>query len=157
LARLVEDMLLLARLDEHSPDSGLSIHRAPTDLRTLADEERLRQVVTNLVGNATTHTPAGTPVRIGVATADGHAVLEVADQGEGLTAQQAARVFERFYRAGSSRTRSAGAGAGLGLSIVKSLVDAHDGQVQLTTAPGKGATFRILLPRLPDGFPSSGA
>lgn len=187
LTRLVEDMLLLARLDEGSASkgsagSGIPIHLAPTDLRTLAvdalhdlraldpfrpvqltgpgggipssaaalaDEARLRQVVTNLVGNAITHTPAGTAVRIGVGTADGHAVLEVADEGAGLTPEQAQRVFERFYRADSSRTRSAGAGAGLGLSIVQSLVTAHGGRVRLTTSPGQGATFRILLPSAP--------
>ncbi|MFJ8019429.1 ATP-binding protein [Streptomyces sp. NPDC096311] len=189
LTRLVEDMLLLARLDESVPGAGnngrLPIHLAPTDLRTLAvdalhdiraldpsrpveltgpgggtppssaaalaDEARLRQVVTNLVGNAVTHTPAGTPVRIGVGTVDGHAVLEVADEGAGLDTQQARRVFERFYRADSSRSRSAGGGAGLGLAIVQSLVTAHGGRVQLTTAPGQGATFRVLVPSVADG------
>jgi two-component system OmpR family sensor kinase len=183
LTRLVQDMLLLARLDECSPSAGYPLELAPTDLRTLAadalhevraldpsrtvtltgptggppasaaalaDEVRLRQVVTNLVGNAVAHTPAGAPIRIGVGTADGYAVLEVADQGAGLSPEQARRVFERFYRADSSRTRSAGAGAGLGLSIVESLVSAHGGRVELTTAPGKGATFRVLLPRAPD-------
>jgi two-component system OmpR family sensor kinase len=186
LARLVENMLLLARLDEHATSGRRPLDLAPTDLRTLAadalhdvhaldptrqvtltgpgggppstaptlaDEAQLRQVVTNLVGNATTHTPAGTPVRIGVGTADGFAVLEVADEGDGLTEEQARRAFERFYRPDSSRTRSAGGGAGLGLSIVQSLVDAHGGRVQLITAPGRGATFRVLLPLLPAGPP----
>ncbi|WTW91685.1 sensor histidine kinase [Streptomyces canus] len=79
--------------------------------------------------------PTGSPIRIGVA--DGHAGLEVADQGTGLTQEQADRVFERFYRADSSRTYTAGAGAGLGLSIVQSLVSAHRGRVELRTAPGE--------------------
>jgi two-component system OmpR family sensor kinase len=184
LTRLVNDMLLLARLDEHSLRAtgvapGLDL--APTDLRTLAadalhdvraldptravsltgpagdgppasapalaDEARLRQVVTNLVGNAVTHTPAGTPIRVGVGTVGDHAVLEVADQGPGLTPEQGGRIFERFYRADISRTRATG-GAGLGLAIARSLVTAHTGQIKVDSAPGQGATFRVLLPRL---------
>ncbi|MFC5218484.1 sensor histidine kinase [Streptomyces coerulescens] len=195
LTRLVEDMLQLARLDEHAlkatgqpttrrvQDSPRGLDLAPADLRTLAadalhdvraldpgrtvtltgpaddgppasapafaDEARLRQVVTNLVGNAVTHTPPSTPIRIGVGTAGDHSVLEVADQGPGLTPDQSSRIFERFYRADASRNRATG-GAGLGLSIVHSLVTAHGGQVEVDSAPGQGATFRILLPRFTD-------
>ncbi|WP_155057731.1 sensor histidine kinase [Streptomyces blattellae] len=196
LTRLVEDMLLLARLDEHSLKATgdltvPGIDLAPSDLRTLAadalhdvraldparpvtltgpagegppasapalaDEARLRQVVTNLVGNAVTHTPPGTPIRIGVGTIGDHAVLEVADQGPGLTPDQSSRIFERFYRADTSRARTTG-GAGLGLAIVRSLVSAHAGRVEVDSAPGRGATFRILLARLhepqtPAGIP----
>ncbi|MFI7426427.1 ATP-binding protein [Micromonospora sp. NPDC049836] len=188
LARLVEDLLLLARLDESlgrttgdAGAGGLPLRPAPMDLRTLAvdarhdltaldpgrpitltgpaggpvgsapalgDEARLRQVVLNLVGNVVAHTPAGSPVRIGVGTVGGEAVLELADQGPGLSAAQAARVFERFYRTDSSRSRAGGAGAGLGLAIVDSLVRAHGGRVELETAPGAGATFRVVLPVL---------
>ncbi|WP_328616903.1 HAMP domain-containing histidine kinase [Amycolatopsis sp. NBC_00355] len=111
-----------------------------------ADEARLRQVVTNLVGNAAAHTPPGTAVRIGVGTAGGRAVLEVADQGPGLTAAQAGRVFDRFYRADRARTRSGGADAGLGLAIARSLARAHGGDVELETAVGEGACFRLTLP-----------
>ncbi|MEW2395460.1 HAMP domain-containing sensor histidine kinase [Streptomyces sp. NPDC046862] len=195
LTRLVEDMLLLARLDEQAlkatgkpavrpaPASPPDLDLAPTDLRTLAadalhdvraldpartvtltgpaghgppasapslaDEARLRQVVTNLVGNAVTHTPAGTPVRIGVGIADGHAVLEVADEGPGLTPGQSNRIFERFYRADASRNRATG-GAGLGLSIVHSLVSAHAGHVEVDSVLGRGATFRVVLRLLTD-------
>ncbi|MFC7818568.1 sensor histidine kinase [Streptomyces sp. NPDC057367] len=117
----------------------------PATAQTLADEERLRQVVTNLVGNAVAHSPGGTPVRIGVGVEDGLAVLEVADQGPGLTPEERHRVFERFYRADASRSRATGAGAGLGLSIVHSLVAAHGGDVQVDTAPGRGCTFRVRL------------
>ena len=188
LTRLVEDMLLLARLDEHAlrtagadgPDEAFPLDLAPMDLRTLAadalhdvraldpsrpvrltgpgdgtassapalaDEARLRQVVTNLVGNAITHTPAATAIRIGVGIVGRHAILEIADHGPGLTPEEGRRIFERFYRADHSRTRATGAGAGLGLAIVHSLVTAHGGRVDLHTAPGAGATFRILLPR----------
>ena len=183
LARLVADMLLLARFDEHSlgttGDLGPALELAPTDLRTLAadalhdvraldatrpvaltgpdgvgapasapalaDEARLRQVVTNLVGNAVAHTPPGTAIRIGVGTVGEDAVLEVADEGPGLTPAQTAHIFERFYRADTSRTRATG-GAGLGLAIVDSLVGAHAGRVEVDSAPGRGATFRIRLP-----------
>ncbi|MFF3787543.1 sensor histidine kinase [Streptomyces sp. NPDC001933] len=186
LTRLVEEMFLLARLDEdiHLPDArtgrepAFVLELAPMDLRTLAadalhdvraldttrpvaltgpgggrpatapavaDEARLRQVVTNLIGNAVTHTPPGTPIRIGVGTAGTHAVLEVADQGPGLTAAERERVFGRFYRTDDSRTRTTG-GSGLGLSIARALVIAHGGRITLDTAPGRGCTFRITLP-----------
>ncbi|MGW1619779.1 sensor histidine kinase [Streptomyces sp. NPDC002172] len=195
LTRLVEDMLQLARLDEHAlkttgsptrshaPGIPPDLDLTPTDLRTLAadalhdvraldpartvtltgpagdgppapapalaDEARLRQVVTNLVGNAVTHTPPGTPLRIGVGRVGDHAVLEIADQGPGLTLEQSGRIFERFYRADTSRNRATG-GAGLGLSIVHSLITAHGGRIEVESAPGEGATFRILLSRLTD-------
>ncbi|MBB5079160.1 sensor histidine kinase [Nonomuraea endophytica] len=113
-----------------------------------ADEDRLRQVVANLVGNAAAHTPPGTPVRIGVGTAGGRAVLEVADTGPGMTAEQAGRVFDRFYRTDRSRNRSAGTSAGLGLAIARSLARAHGGDVELETALGEGARFRLTLPLL---------
>ncbi|MBF9070861.1 sensor histidine kinase [Streptacidiphilus fuscans] len=178
MSGLVEDLLMLARLDEQRP-----LQLAPMDLRTLAidalhdttaldptrevsltgpagvptpgaalvlgDEARLRQVVTNLVGNAVKHTPAGTAVRIGVGTIDGEGVLEVGDQGPGLTEEQAAKVFERFYRVDASRSRRDGGGAGLGLAIVSALTTAHGGRVELMTAPGAGATFRVSLPGAP--------
>ncbi|MEU3948270.1 HAMP domain-containing sensor histidine kinase [Streptomyces sp. NPDC029526] len=117
----------------------------PTTAPTYGDEARLRQVVTNLIGNAVTHTPAGTPLRIGVGIVGPHAVLEVADRGPGLTATERDHVFDRFYRADHSRTRATG-GSGLGLAIAQALVTAHDGRITLDTAPGQGCTFRILLP-----------
>jgi two-component system OmpR family sensor kinase len=113
------------------------------------DELRLRQVLGNIVGNALTHTPAGTPITVQVQAADGWAELDVIDRGPGLPAEQAERVFERFYRADPSRTRAHG-GTGLGLSIVAGLVSAHGGTVALDTAPGEGATFRIRLPLATD-------
>lgn len=78
-----------------------------------------------------------------------NAVLEVADQGPGMNQEDASRVFERFYRTDSSRARASG-GTGLGLSIVESLVRAHGGVVSVTTAPGKGCRFRVMLPRISD-------
>ncbi|WP_375792222.1 HAMP domain-containing sensor histidine kinase [Streptomyces rhizosphaericus] len=179
LVRLVEDLLLLARLDEYAAAADLPLHPTPMDLRTLAadalhdlraldprrpvtltgpgggppggapvlgDEARLRQVTSNLVGNAVAHTPPGTPVRIGVGTRDGLAVLELHDEGPGMSEEQAARAFDRFYRADDARGRTDSGGAGLGLAIVHSLVTAHHGRVEVRTAPAEGATFRILLP-----------
>ncbi|WP_219470324.1 sensor histidine kinase, partial [Nonomuraea rhizosphaerae] len=113
----------------------------------LGDEARLRQVVSNLVGNAVAHTPPGSPVRIGVGTAGDRAVLVIEDEGPGLGAEEAARVFDRFYRADRSRARTGGGGgAGLGLAIVRSIVAAHGGQVEVRSAPGEGAAFHVLLP-----------
>jgi two-component system OmpR family sensor kinase len=169
---LVEDLLLLARLDQQRP-----LEQAPVDLLPLArdavhdanvlapdrtidlqidgaaeptvtgDEARLRQVVHNLVSNALTHTPAGTPVTVRVST-DGQAeqvAVEVSDRGPGLDAGDTDRVFERFYRADSSRSRQAG-GNGLGLSIVAGLVAAHGGSVNATNRDGGGARFVMSLP-----------
>ncbi|WP_030158800.1 MULTISPECIES: HAMP domain-containing sensor histidine kinase [unclassified Glycomyces] len=120
----------------------------PGPAPALGDEARLRQVVANLAGNAVAHTPPGTAVRIGVGTVNGSAVMEVADEGPGMTAEQAGRVFDRFYRADRSRQRDSGGGAGLGLSIAKSIAAAHGGDVELETAVGEGACFRLVLPRL---------
>src|SRR3954462_10061952 len=173
---LVEDLLMLARLDEQRP-----IERSPVDVLTIAtdavhdaravasdhtielevlphsaapvvigDDARLRQVVGNLVNNALIHTPPGTSVavRVGTVDEDGRwVVLEVADTGPGLGVSDAHRVFERFYRADPSRTRASG-GTGLGLSIVAALVAAHDGTVSVDTAPGAGTTFRVRLPHI---------
>ncbi|WP_062433140.1 sensor histidine kinase [Herbidospora daliensis] len=180
LARLVEDLLLLARLDEGG--DALPLDLAPMDLRTLAadarldlralapgrpveltgpdggapgsapvvgDEARLRQVVTNLVGNVVEHTPDGTPVRIGVGTRDGEAVLVIEDHGPGLTPEEAALVFDRFSRADASRSRSGPGGAGLGLAIARSLAEAHGGRLDLRTAPGQGAAFTLVMPGAP--------
>ncbi|XRQ12506.1 sensor histidine kinase [Actinomadura welshii] len=177
LTALTEDLLLLARLDqapesalEPAPmDLRTLANDARHDLRTLdpsrsvdltgpdggppgaapvhGDEDHLRQVVANLVGNAAAHTPSGTPVRIGVGTVGDRAVLDVADDGPGMSAEQAGRVFDRFYRADRSRDRSAGAGAGLGLAIARSLARAHGGDIELETSLGAGARFRLTLPR----------
>ena len=177
---LVEDMLLLARLDQQRP-----IERRPVDMLTLAadavqdarmiapnrkieltvgngafivlgDEARLRQVISNLMSNALTHTPDGTPidVRILANGPDGRlpvpsVTLEVDDHGPGLNKEQADRVFERFYRADQARRRTTG-GAGLGLAIVKALVAAHGGTTGVETVPGEGARFWITLPLAAD-------
>jgi len=172
---LVEDLLLLARLDAQRP---LERHRvdllalasdAVHDARSIApkrsitmevfdgpgtpevmgDDARLRQVLGNLVANALQHTPETAGIALRVGTDDGDAIIEVCDEGPGMSQDDAHRVFERFYRADSSRARASG-GTGLGLSIVDSLVYAHGGTVSVTTAPGQGCRFSVRLPRIAD-------
>jgi two-component system OmpR family sensor kinase len=115
----------------------------------LGDEARLRQVLSNLMTNAMQYTPEAADITVRVGTEGDDAVLEVADEGPGMSQQDASRVFERFYRTDASRTRTSG-GTGLGLSIVDSLVHAHGGSVSVTTAPGQGCRFRVSLPRIAD-------
>ncbi|MDI9581238.1 MAG: ATP-binding protein, partial [Thermobispora sp.] len=119
-------------------------------LIVMGDEQRLRQVVGNLMNNAVTHTPQGTPITVRVGTAGGAVYFEVEDAGPGLTPEQAARVFERFYRADPSRARDNQGGSGLGLAIVESLVKAHGGTVSVRSEPGKGAAFRFTIPLASD-------
>ncbi|MDO8106656.1 ATP-binding protein [Isoptericola sp. b441] len=181
MGSLVEDLLHLARLDENRPmrhdevDLAVLAADAVADLRALdparpvrleplteggttagalatGDEERLRQVVANLIGNVAQHTPAGTPAEIAVGRADGSVVLEVRDHGPGISAEHAERVFERFYRVDAARGRESG-GAGLGMAIVAAIVEAHGGQVVLRGTTGGGTTVRVTLPTAPDASP----
>jgi two-component system OmpR family sensor kinase len=113
------------------------------------DGDRLRQVLTNLVGNVARHTPAGSPAEIALGRVpDGGAVVEVRDHGPGVSPDQAGKIFERFYRADSSRNRGSG-GSGLGLAIVAAIVGAHQGHVSVAETPGGGLTVRVLLPAEP--------
>jgi two-component system OmpR family sensor kinase len=165
---LVDDLLLLAHLDQNRP-----ITRGRVDLRAIThdlvgdarvvdpdrpltfeapepvvidgDEQRLKQVIANLLSNARTHTPPGTPVTVRVRRDGDDALIEVADRGPGMTSDHASRVFERFFRADPSRARASG-GSGLGLSIVSAIAEAHGGRVQIETEPGDGATFQVRLP-----------
>jgi two-component system, OmpR family, sensor kinase len=172
---LVDDLLLLARLDvqrplEHNRLDLLAlasdaVHDAqaidpqrtitmeildgPGTPEVVGDEPRIRQVLSNLVVNALQHTPSSADVIVRVGTDGDDAVVEVADKGPGMSQQDASRVFERFYRTDSSRARASG-GTGLGLSIADSLVHAHGGLVTVTTAPGEGCCFRVTLPRVSD-------
>jgi two-component system OmpR family sensor kinase len=178
---LVEDLLMLARLDAQRPIESepvdllglagdvvhsaqamtarqegadhpvaLDIQSGPGTLEVCGDAARLRQVLANLVGNALSHTPPGTPVTVRLTPGEDEVRLEVSDKGPGLSKEAASRVFERFYRTDASRTRVSG-GAGLGLSIVRALVTAHGGTVGVDSAPGEGTTFTVLLPRGPAG------
>ena len=171
---LVEDLLLLARLDDQRPitfhpvDVTVLAADAAQDARALdpsrevrllgldgelqpsiveGDEARLRQVLTNLVGNAINHTPSGTPLEIAVGSGQPDRVqVEVRDHGPGVDPAKARRVFERFYRADPSRMRGHGGGNGLGLAIVAAIVSSHRGKVGVAPTPGGGATFVVDLP-----------
>jgi two-component system OmpR family sensor kinase len=175
LGVLVEDLLLLARLDEQRPlrrvpvDVTSLVLEAAGDVRALdatravrvtapdggpvspivapGDPDRLRQVLTNLVGNAVRHTPPASPIElvVGLAGPAGRVAVEVRDHGPGVPDADKARVFDRFARLDASRTRDTG-GAGLGLSIVAAVMAGHGGTVQVLDTPGGGATFRIELP-----------
>jgi two-component system, OmpR family, sensor kinase len=173
---LVDDLLLLARLDAQRPieqhrvdllalatdavhdaqavapsrNITMEVLDGPGTPEVLGDEPRLRQVLGNLVANALQHTPETADITVRVGTDAEDAIVEVVDEGPGMSQQDALRVFERFYRTDSSRARISG-GSGLGLSIVDSLVQAHGGIVTVTTAPGQGCRFYVSLPRIADG------
>ncbi len=168
MSALVDDMLLIARLDQGRP-----LETKPVDLQAIArdavddaravapqreitlsasapvvvsgDDTRLRQVLGNLVRNALVHTPSKTPIEVAVTTEDSVARMSVADHGPGLPPDAAQRIFEPFYRADPSRSRDSG-GAGLGLSIVSAVVTAHGGRVDVKETSGGGATFEVELP-----------
>jgi two-component system OmpR family sensor kinase len=187
MGQLVEDLLLLARLDQEramditdvdllvlagdamhdakarEPDRPVTLVPANRSVHVLGDELRLRQVVANLVTNALTHTPPGTPVRLAVGSIAGGTdspvayagadprpegalgVLEVHDEGPGIRIDQAPHVFERFHRCEHNPADTRG-GSGLGLAISAAILEAHNGRIELHTAPGAGTTFRVLLP-----------
>jgi len=118
-------------------------HRAPI---VRVDPQRLAEALANLLDNALRHTPTGGEVRVVVRADAGCAVIEVLDTGEGFGHRDAERIFERFYRADSSRTRTS-AGSGIGLTIARAIVEAHGGTLTaISDGPGTGATFRIGLP-----------
>jgi two-component system OmpR family sensor kinase len=182
---LVDDLLLLARLDQQRPldfrtvdmlaigadalndarviSPGRTINltvTSPQAALVVGDEVGLRQVVGNLMSNAMTHTPDGTPIDITIRVgelANGRApepsgpavILEVKDHGPGLTREQQEHVFERFYRTDRARSRTAG-GTGLGLAIVAAMIDAHHGKVWVDSQPGAGASFGFALPLAPE-------
>jgi two-component system, OmpR family, sensor kinase len=168
MTSLVEDLLLLTQLDHGRPladdkvDLAALIRDAVIDIGLVdpersvtveivgpaivrGDEARLRQVVGNLVDNALTHTPRLTALHLAARPDNGGCVLEVCDEGPGLTAEQVEHVFDRFYRVDPGRSRQAG-GTGLGLSIVHSIVGAHRGKVSVIAALDRGCCFRVMLP-----------
>jgi two-component system OmpR family sensor kinase len=175
MGRLVEDLLLLARLDQQRAlerecvDLVALAQEAATDFAAIApnrpfttefdgeavvlgDRVRLRQVIDNLLTNARTHSPPETAVRLTVHREGNVAELIVADEGPGIPPAAQERVFERFWRGDPGRSRARG-GTGLGLAIVASIVAAHGGTVDLTSVPGQGATFTVRLPLAPQARP----
>jgi signal transduction histidine kinase len=173
LARLVEDLQLLslaeagrlpleradadvfeiaaqavAAVRPRAESAGVSLALAGGGaVRANVDAARIGQVLRNLLVNAIAHTPAGGDVRVTTEARRDAVWLEVRDSGSGLTPEQQAHAFDRFWRADASRARTGdGAGAGLGLAIVRQLVTLHGGDVSVASAPGAGAAFRVRLP-----------
>jgi heavy metal sensor kinase len=171
LTRLVDELLILARADAgesqlhwESADLAELARVVAGQLAVLAEEKEqllevevpallpltgdavvLRQALANLVVNAVRYSPPRTRIRIGAGRIEGAAYLEVRDEGPGIPEAHSQRVFERFYRIDKSRSREMG-GTGLGLAVVKWAAEAHGGRVELESVPGRGSTFRILLP-----------
>jgi signal transduction histidine kinase len=168
MGRLVDDLLALARTD-----AGCPLDRRHVDLASIAaeavratlivnpgrpmtvlasdpvivyaDEERLRQVIDNLIGNAIQHAPPQSQITVSVTSTTQTGEIVIADNGPGMTADQAARVFERFYRTDDARSRASG-GTGLGLAIAAALAAAHGGDITVDSKPGQGSAFRVRLP-----------
>jgi signal transduction histidine kinase len=122
----------------------LTVHVAPTVPLALADPSRVRQIVANLLTNAHLYTPEGGDIRVAVEPDRAWVQIAVEDSGVGMSKEELARVFDRFYRAGNRS--GSNPGTGLGLSIVRSLVDLHGGRIDVDSEPGRGSTFRVLLP-----------
>ncbi len=170
MSMLVDELLLLAQLD-----AGRPLASEPVDLTRLAidvtsdaraaapdhhwqlelpdepvmvrgDEQRLHQVLANLLSNAARHTPSGTAVVVAVAADQGHAIVSVTDNGPGIPASLQPAVFERFVRGDTSRSRAVGS-SGLGLAIVQAVTAAHGGQAEVTSRPGE-TRFTIALPMI---------
>ncbi|WP_324090401.1 HAMP domain-containing sensor histidine kinase [Glutamicibacter sp.] len=181
MAHLVEDLLMLARLDEQRPLEKQSVDllvlgqdavedtkvraplrkvslvgldtKYPAPASTVGDDARIRQVIANLITNALRYTPEDSAIEIAVGVRSLvagalDAVLEIRDHGPGIPEEDAHRIFERFYRADSSRQRETG-GSGLGLAIVVAIVQQHGGSVALSETAGGGATMAICLPYVP--------
>ena len=170
MSTLVEDLLLLARLDQSremerlpidlktlineavtsaqaaGPEHPITLSLPPDDVFILGDSMRVHQVISNLLANARTHTPNGTAIRINLTSSDDEVIVEVSDNGPGLSTADQERIFERFYRADPSRVRNGGEGTGLGLSIVDAVMRAHGGTVKVTSELGHGATFKLFFP-----------
>ncbi len=168
MSRLVDDLMLLARLDaapeaaSEPVDLGRLVGEAVdaarvvdhertydldagSDLTVAGDADQLRQVIDNLLTNARTHTPPGTTVDVRVTTHDGHVELVVDDDGPGFSDGDRRRAFDRFWRA-TRADENPVPGAGLGLSIVRSIVTAHGGTIELGPSPSGGARFSVRLP-----------
>ena len=170
MGSLVEDLLLLARLDQSremkaepvnlsklvldavesaraaGPNHIVNFNKSDEEIYALGDNDRIHQVVANLLANARTHTPAGTKIDVSVNQSEDGVRIRIADNGPGLSDRDQSRIFERFYRADASRVRTDGEGTGLGLSIVDAVMRAHAGQVSVESELGKGATFTLFFP-----------
>ena len=171
MSSLVEDLLLLARVDQaremkseavdivklvadatasaqvSGPNHPITLIAPKSEVFMLGDEVRIHQVIANLLANARSHTPDGTPIAVMITSSEDGLSISVADKGPGISEVDQKRIFERFYRADSSRARSGEDGTGLGLSIVEAVMQAHGGTVSVESELGKGTKFTLTFPQ----------
>jgi signal transduction histidine kinase len=131
-----------------APSVTMTVSVEPPDLELRADQERLHQVVANLVENAVRHSPDGGTVAVTARRGGDHVTIDVSDEGPGIPEEEVARVFERFYRHDSARSSRDG-GAGLGLAIAKWIVDLHGGDIQPERRQPHGCRMVVTLPAGP--------
>jgi two-component system, OmpR family, sensor kinase len=167
MSSLVEDLLLLARLDQSremaqdpvdlnlllteavasakaaGPNHPIEVSLPSAEVFVLGDSQRIHQVVANLLANARTHTPDGSQIKVSLEQGVAETIISVSDNGPGLSDSDQERIFERFFRADPSRARTSGEGSGLGLSIVDAVMKAHGGYVSVQSKLGEGATFKL--------------
>jgi len=170
MGSLVEDLLLLARMDQTpelakepvdldnlvhevvasaraaGPDHPITVDLPEGDNFVLGDSTRIHQAVANLLANARTHTPSGTPIAVSIKQRESETTITVADKGPGLSHADQEKIFERFYRADTSRARTKGEGSGLGLSIVDAVMKSHGGSVSVLSELGQGCEFTLHFP-----------
>jgi two-component system OmpR family sensor kinase len=171
MSSLVEDLLLLARIDQFremkseavdivklvadatasaqisGPNHPITLIAPNSEVFMLGEEVRIHQVLANLLANARAHTPDGTPIAVIITSNDDEVSISVADKGPGISEVDQKRIFERFYRADTSRSRTGEDGTGLGLSIVEAVMRAHGGTVSVESDLGKGTKFTLTFPR----------
>jgi two-component system OmpR family sensor kinase len=170
MSALVEDLLTLARLDQArpiaheavdvqklidevvqavkagTPNANITVEIPSEETFIIGDSLKVYQAILNLAVNATIHTPEATPITISLLQREEDVQIKVRDLGPGLTPEQQTRVFERFYRVDQSRTRNGAEGSGLGLSIVRAIMEAHQGTVDIESELGRGTTFTLTFP-----------
>ena len=170
MSTLVEDLLLLARLDQSreltfdpvdinylvneaiasaraaGPDHEITITSNADEVFVLGDSMRIHQAIANLLANTRTHTPAGSKIKVEIFQDESSTQISVSDNGPGLSQEDQSRIFERFFRADPARVRASGEGSGLGLAIVDAIMKAHGGSVSVDSTLGLGSTFKIVFP-----------
>ena len=169
MSTLVEDLLLLARLDQSreltldpvdinylvneaiasaraaGPEHEISVTSNANEVFVLGDSMRIHQAIANLLANARTHTPAGSEIKVEIFQDESSTRISVSDNGPGLSLEDQSRIFERFFRADPARVRASGEGSGLGLAIVDAIMKAHGGSVTVDSTLGVGSTFKIVF------------
>ena len=170
MGSLVEDLLLLARMDQTpelakepidldnliqevvasaraaGPDHPITVDLPEGDNFVLGDSIRIHQAIANLLANARTHTPSGTAITVSLQQLENETTISVTDKGPGLSSADQEKIFERFYRADTSRARTKGEGSGLGLSIVDAVMKSHGGSVSVLSELGRGCEFTLHFP-----------